>query len=96
MPLIKNRNLGDFFMFFFRKCFQKRLLGLILCGESIAPRHDKMGFKWENPRIVSKLVGNVYLSIVKYEFNIFICVHSNLGTFISIEKYTHKENLISL
>ena len=59
-------------------------------------RHDKMGFKWENPRIVSKLAGNVYLSIVKYEFNIFICVHSNLGTFISIEKYTPKEDLISL
>ena len=55
-----------------------------------------MGFKWEDPRIVAKLAGNVYLSIVKYEFNIFKCVHSNLGTFISIEKYTPKENLISL
>ena len=55
-----------------------------------------MGFKWENPRIVSKLAGNDYLSIVKYEFNIFKCVNSTLGTFISIEKYTPKENLISL
>ena len=55
-----------------------------------------MDFKWENPRIVSKLAGNDYLSIVKYEFNIVKSVHSNLGTFISIEKYTSKENLISL
>ena len=55
-----------------------------------------MGLKWENRQIVSKLAGNDYLSIVKYEFNIFKCVHSNLGTFISIEKYTPKENLISL
>ena len=55
-----------------------------------------MGFKWENPLIVAKLAGNVYLSIVKYEFNIFKCVHSNLGTFIINEKYTPKENLIPL